>query len=250
MFRQVLSFILIAATAGACLGGQAETSQPTPPTILFIGNSFTAANGGIDAILNQFSASPDNSGQALSTAMTSDGATLKQLWSNRGVRRAIQSGAYRVLILQADIPESDVATFQEYTRDFVGEARQAGTRPVLLMAWAYDRLGWITQDEIALAHEEIGRELGIDVAPVGLAWSRVKAERPTLDLYAPDREHPSASGSYLAACVVYATVTGGSPAGKWAAGESFKGMDAATASYLEGVAWDTVQTYQREHGAP
>jgi hypothetical protein len=38
-------------------------------------------------------------------------------------------------------------------------------RPALLMAWAYDRLGWITMDQIAQAHGEAAAELKVDVAP-------------------------------------------------------------------------------------
>ncbi len=41
------------------------------------------------------------------------------------------------------------------------------------------------------------------VAPVGVAWARVRRQYPALNLYNADGSHPSTEGSYLAACVMY-----------------------------------------------
>ena len=65
--------------------------------------------------------------------------------------------------------------------------------------------------EIARAHRDAAGELNVDVAPVGLAWLRAMKERPDLDLFVADREHPSLYGTYLATNVVYATVFDKSP---------------------------------------
>ena len=63
------------------------------------------------------------------------------------------------------------------------------------------------------------------IAPVGLAFQHIhdavnaSGTDPTTsgntfyDLYSSDGSHPSLSGSYLAACVLYATMTGSSPVG-------------------------------------
>jgi hypothetical protein len=56
------------------------------------------------------------------------------------------------------------------------------------MAWSYERLGWITSDEIAQAHRDAAEELKVEVAPAGVAWQRSIRERPEIDLYAPDRD--------------------------------------------------------------
>ena len=49
------------------------------------------------------------------------------------------------------------------------EIRAAKARPILLMAWSCPRLGWISPEEIDRAHRDAARELGVEVAPVGLA---------------------------------------------------------------------------------
>ena len=63
----------------------------------------------------------------------------------------------------------------------------------------------------------IGRRRGMPVAPGGLTWIRFLGEKPSeaqiLDLYAKDKSHPNGKGTYLNACLLYATLTGKSPVG-------------------------------------
>lgn len=44
------------------------------------------------------------------------------------------------------------------------------------------------------------------VAPVGVAWKKVRQNLPLINLYDPDQSHPSLEGSYLAACVFYSNI--------------------------------------------
>ena len=111
---------------------------------------------------------------------------------------------------------------------------------MLFMAWGYERLGWITMEEIAQAHRDIATELGVDVAPVGLAWQRAMKERPELDMYIADREHPSVYGTYLAVNVVYATVFGESPAGL---AYRPSGISEDETAFLQRIAWETVRDF-------
>jgi hypothetical protein len=124
---------------------------------------------------------------------------------------------------------------------FVGEVRKNKARPVLFMAWAYQRLGWISMEQIARAHRDLARELNVDVAPVGLAWQLAGTQRPDLDMYAADREHPSVHGMYLAACVVYATIYDKNPSGlKYA----MSGMTPDQVAFLQRLAWQTISDYR------
>jgi len=168
------------------------------------------------------------------------GQYFKTLWEKYPhVRQAIAKG-YDVVVLQEDLPETNVADFREYARRFVPEIRKTGARPVLLMAWAYKRLRWISMAQIAQEHREAGRELNVDVAPAGLAWERSVQQRPDLDLFERDREHPSMYGTYLATSVVYATVFGTNPSD---IGYVPRGVSAEDGRFLRRVAWETVQEY-------
>lgn len=50
--------------------------------------------------------------------------------------------------------------------------------------------------------------VGAAASGSGVAWSRVRTERPDIELYAADGSHPSYAGSYLAAAVICTTLTG------------------------------------------
>ena len=78
--------------------------------------------------------------------------------------------------------------------------------------------------------------------PAGLAFARAISKQPELNLYAPDKRHPSLAGTYLASCVVFAALTGRSPVGT----SYLAGVDAPTAAFLQTVAWETVQEYYQK----
>ena len=70
----------------------------------------------------------------------------------------------------------------------------------------------VTTQSLATSYYAAGNRFGVKVAPVGLAFALALQERPELALYASDG-HPTVRGTYLAACVFYATLFGKSPVG-------------------------------------
>lgn len=70
------------------------------------------------------------------------------------------------------------------------------------------------------------------VSPVGAVWAYVRANHPSINLYNPDESHPSAEGTYLAACTFYASLFQQSPVGA-----TFNaGLNATTAGILQQAA--------------
>jgi len=63
---------------------------------------------------------------------------------------------------------------------------------------------------------------------------------PALNLFAPDREHPSLAGTYLQTCVVYAAVTRNSPVPLRYAPAGISPEDAL---FLRQIAWETVRDW-------
>ncbi|HLQ76054.1 MAG TPA: hypothetical protein VK210_01800 [Terriglobia bacterium] len=244
--------ILMLNTSILCLLGACAAVSQGPANqrgdVLFIGDSFTYYQSGLDFHFERAAASATPPLVIKANSSTQGGAPLKTLWDIPGPRAAIENGGYKIVVLQEDLSETTVANFRDYARRFVGEIRKAGARPILLMAWAYKRLGWISMEQIAQAHRDAAKELDADVAPVGLAWQKVMMERPAMDMYASYREHPSIYGTYLATLVVYATVYQQNPTGL-----SYRpqGIGADDAAFLCGIAWQTVQEYRvPRSGAP
>jgi hypothetical protein len=99
------------------------------------------------------------------------------------------------------------------------------------------------------AYFGIAGELNAAVAPVGIAWQKARAANPELQLYQNDKSHPTPAGSYLAACVFYATLFDKSPVGL--PGELRDGFTVlirlapADARTLQEIAWQTVRERKR-----
>ena len=145
--------------------------------------------------------------------------------------------------------------FHDAARDLAAMVKEAGATPALYMTWAKE--AFPSQSEtLSDAYRSIGTELGLDVAIVGEAWEEVRRLRPELGLYLGDGSHPNAAGSYLAACVIYAVVSGRSPLGApreligvpWDFGGPVESesptvlvsLSAADAEFLQGVAANVV----------
>ena len=144
-------------------------------------------------------------------AVTRGGASLEVMWKRTSAADEIRKGKYDVVILQEDIPETTVESFQTYSKKFVDLVRESGARPILFMAWDYQRLNWISMKEIAEAHFRMGKSLKVEVAPVGFAWALCKERQPALNLYTRDAEHPSVAGMYLSLLVIESTISGKNP---------------------------------------
>ena len=130
--------------------------------------------------------------------------------------------------------------FLDYAKKHSDTVRKHGAMPVFFMSWAYADKPEMTA-ELAEAYTQAGNENHAFVIPAGLAFARSISKRPDVNLYVPDKRHPSLMGTYLAACTVYASLFKKSPVElKYSAG-----MDEATAKYLQTVAWETVQEYFR-----
>jgi len=69
------------------------------------------------------------------------------------------------------------------------------------------------QQRLRESYMEMANNNNATVSPVGVAWKTVRDSFPLIELYSPDESHPSIHGSYLAACVFYATMYQKSPIG-------------------------------------
>jgi hypothetical protein len=228
----VLCLVLLALVAlcGAC-GSRPATR------VLFIGNSFTSYNGGLDTLL---------AGLAPSCATASfdqGGFTLEEHWDDAAELHSIATGHWDYVVLQdqSQSPVVNSAEFRRYTLLFDHAIARSGAKTVLLMTW--DRpdsaAEGVTTANLSAAYRAAGAALGARVAPAGEAFAEALLERPDLVLYNPDG-HPTRLGSYLAACVVYDTVFGHSAIGLT---YSDPGMSAELRTFLQKVAAESLVSH-------
>ena len=139
---------------------------------------------------------------------------------------------------QCPIHPQLTSVFTDYARKNSDIVRAHGATPIFFMSWAYaDRPEMTAQ--LAEAYTVAGNANNALVIPAGLAFARVRDKQPELNLYAPDKRHRSLVGTYLAACTLFAALTGRSPVGN----TYLAAIDPPTARLLQEAAWDTVQDY-------
>lgn len=230
----------------AALPGAAGGREPPPASVLFVGNSYTYVND-LPGTFQRLAASAGRT--VVVEAVVSGGAKLFQHARSPEALARIAEGRWGYVVLQEQSQNPSLerlrtAEMYPAARTLVAQVRRAGETPIFYMTWGHRggdrRLGFSDyasmQQAITDGYLGIARELGVAVAPVGAAWRETLAERPALNLWRDDGSHPSPAGTYLAACVLYATLFRQSPEGLAAPA----GMPREDAAALQRVAARTV----------
>ena len=258
------AFVLAALVAGPSpLAAQTkpkvlQSGVEQPASAIFIGNSFFYYN---NSLHNHFllllgSADPNVKFRATSATISGSGADWHDVesyfrpnaigtYSFDASNNVVFNKLDRLfdLAIMMDCSQCPIhpqlkSVFAEFSKKHSATVRKHGAAPVYFMSWAYADKPQMTA-ELAEAYTRAGNDDGAFVVPVGLAFAKSIERRAELNLYAPDKRHPSMAGTYLAASTLYAALLKRSPAGlKYSAG-----LDDATAKHLQTVAWDTVQDY-------
>jgi hypothetical protein len=199
--------------------------------VLFLGNSYTDYNN-LPSLVASLA-------QASGVTMTVDsytpgGYTFQQHSTDATAIGKINSQPWDYVVLQEQsqrpsFPPSQVAS-QVFPYAEVLDSLIRNNNPcsetVFYMTWGrkngdaancpnyaplctYDGM----QARLRESYMQMGMDNGATVSPVGAAWKLVRTWNPNFDLYVPDESHPSLHGSYLAACVHYATLLHRSPVG-------------------------------------
>ena len=262
----VRGFVLLMAACWA-VAGQAQTRPAVkslgpdyPKTAMFIGNSFFYYNNGMPGHLTllEKAADPEHKQDYRNTMVTIGGSGLE--WhdvesyfrpnavgsysfdDNNNIVFNKKDKLFEAAVLmdcsQCPIHPQLKSVFTDYAKKDSDIVRAHGATPIFFMSWAYADKPDMTA-QLAEAYTMAGNANNALVIPAGLAFARAISKQPELNLYVADKRHPSLAGTYLATCVVFAALTGRSPVGN----PYLAGIDAPTASFLQTVAWETVQDY-------
>jgi len=210
--------------------------------ILMLGNSYTYFNGGINKQLKfLFDSANDVSGQV--EALVGGGLKLSQ-HALRWEGSVLDTKLYDYVILQ---DQSQVPSFPFTNGEFIAsrdgaivldeKVEAAGAETIFFLTWGY-RLGdqrnpWVSPDYLSMqanlerGYKEYAESITDEeasrtpyIAPVGLAFKKIyddiiiEGGNPTnqgtlfSSLYTGDNSHPSSLATYLAACVMFSTITG------------------------------------------
>lgn len=260
----VLATALAALLAG-CAGAPpaapvAPFSGERPASLLWVGNSFFYFNNSMHGHLGGLLNAAGIRG-VRQTSVTISGAGLD--WHDMASHFKPASGMARYsftpsndvafnsferrydMVLMMDCSQCPIhpklqQAFHDTVKAHGATARAAGTEPALFLSWAYQDQPQMTQ-ELAAEYRKAGQANAMRVVPAGPAFAASIARRPDVNLYAPDKRHPSLAGTYLGAAVVMASLFKASPVGN----SYTAGLSPEVAQHLQAVAWETVQAFQR-----
>lgn len=219
---------LLALAALSCTSENPPSSTPGPLSdrsgalrVLFLGNSYTYYHN-LPRMVEEFAAAAGK--RKIETRMIAPGgASLADHLQNRQALEAIRTGRWDYVVLQEQSQlgavylvngEPRVANAEAFfasARALDVEIRKAGANTLFFQTWPHRDAPDSDRAMLDYAYVHIAHELRCPFAPVGFAWQQARAELPGASLYDPDGAHPSRTGSYLAAAVIFATLTGTSP---------------------------------------
>lgn len=245
--KKLVSILCIAFSIGIA---KAQVTK-----VLFLGNSYTGVNNLPSLVQNVALSFGDT---LFIDSNTPGGATFNAHSTNSTTLSKIAQGTWDYVTLQAQSQEPSFSPAQvaaqtyPYAATLVNAIRSANscTEPVFFMTWgrkngdasncvAYPPICTYAgmQQRLRESYLEMANDNQTTVSPVGVAWKNVRDSFPLIELYSPDESHPSIYGSYLAACVFYATFYQKSPIGSTYIPS---GINASEALNLQTIASNTV----------
>jgi Domain of unknown function (DUF4886) len=245
-----------------------EPADATPADrVLFVGNSYTAANS-LSTLVGDLLTEANLGGYTM--AYTLGAYRLEQhaddadgTHGDTTLRQHLVTGTeaalgWDVVVLQE---QSQIPGFPETDPYWIAMVNGATTLRDLILATGADVVLFQTwgrrdgdsqnpslypdyatmQDQLTAGYDSLANHLWAAndptyIAPVGEAWRTLHDTGDSAafgELYATDGSHPSLSGSYLAACVLFATLTHSSPVGLTTAPQ---GVDATERLALQEIA--------------
>jgi uncharacterized protein DUF4886 len=253
-FLLSLSFVAAAQTKPK----RADLGAELPQSILWVGNSFFYYNNSMHNHVTRLIVAADPKSRPRGVSVTISGSgidwhDMESYFRPNGIGKYSFTGDNEIVfnppgrqfdaVIVMDCSQCPIhprlkSVFHEYARKQSDVVRKHGARPILFMSWAYKDKPEMTA-QLAEQYTLAGNNNDALVIPAGLAFAKAIVRRPELELYQPDKRHPTLAGTYLAACTTYAAVFGKSPVGN----DYVAAIDRDTANFLQTVAWETVQEY-------
>ncbi len=222
--------------------------------VLFLGNSYTGVNNLPDLVYQLSLSGGDSIAQ---DSYTPGGYTFQMHSTDPNAIAKINARQWDFVVLQGQSQEPSLDTPYVVNNVFpyatqlnnMVHTNDSCTQTIFYMTWgrkngdasncaAYPPvctyLGM--QQQLENRYVQMANDNHAIVAPVGVAWRNVIATNPSYDLYMADESHPSLYGSYLTACVFYASIYRRSPAGIL----FNAGLPASDAFFLQTIAGQTV----------
>ena len=130
-------------------------------------------------------------------------------------------------------------SFYKYVNKHSETIRSKGIEPILFMSWPYKNKPEM-QEMLEKEFFKASKLNNLRLIPAGQAFLYINKNFPNINLYTEDLRHPSKEGTYLAALMVFTSLSNKSPIGN----TFMMGLDPEVAEILQKVAWKTYENFQ------
>jgi len=246
-------FIAAGSGTGEVILGESATVEIviklfpySPNRILFIGNSITYYNGGVDLHTMNLANSIDSTLAIVCASVTGGGWTLQQHFNSPTTIQTIQEGNWDMVILQemTSRPVNDPELFYEYATLLDSVITEAGAQTAFFFSWPFESVFDEMIEQQSAAYNYIGNELDAPVIPVARAWQFSRQQNPELELFMEDGNHPNVHGTYLACCTFFAFLWDETPVGALYVNDP--DITESEKFFLQTIAWETYEDFNKK----
>ncbi|MGQ8366083.1 DUF4886 domain-containing protein [Glaciecola sp. 1036] len=273
IFKLILIFASLCFMVTTCTTQAIEKAQnpvvdpiePAPKKILFVGNSFSFYNNGIHNHLGSLirAAGEWKRGENRLRLQTLSGGHIFENLPMLQAHLQIVDDSWQAVVLQGHsnepIRKNKRKKFQAAIDAAIKTVKEKGMSPILFMTWSYADTAGMTES-LKNAYVDAAQRNNILLVPVGLAFDKAAKTLPSINLFVPDvtgvteidgkkqiaygetLKHPSAAGTYLAACVFYGALYNKSPEGNI----FHSSLTSEQALALQKLSWQVVSDF-RQH---
>jgi Domain of unknown function (DUF4886) len=183
-----------------------NTSFPkenVPENILFIGNSFTYWNDGVDYHVQRLADGISDIQDNYVTRAAQGKFHLYTHWEDSKTLATLNSKKWDKVILQeySSGPARETKNFFKFGNLWKDKLKRLNPKTELFLysTWGYKNTIKMV-DSLAYQYNKLGDQIGALAVPVGLMWENLKDK---IDLYSEDGAHPNRNGTFITACLFY-----------------------------------------------
>lgn len=203
-----MKFVFISILALAIFSCEGDTSSNSesenmPESILFIGNSYTYRNGGIDKHLDYLLAGTEHHNEEFIRRAAKGKYHLYTHWNDPETKLLLQSKKWDKIVLQeySSGPLKETEEFQKYAKRWAKEIRGINKQAEIFLysTWNYKNSPGM-EDSLYVEYTKVSKQIKASVVPVGMLWKQLRSK---INLYDGDGAHPNRKGTFVTACLFY-----------------------------------------------
>lgn len=195
-FFYIISFGLLTTTA-------CKSKEPIQENILFIGNSYTYRNCGVDCHLRRLIENDYELSNTTIERAAQGKYHLSTHYNDPDTKAKFESKKWDKVILQeySSGPIADSSNFFKYANLWKQKVRKTNTKAKIYLysTWGYKKVKEMTS-ALDKQYKKLSKSLHSKQVPVGLLWKEIETD---INLYDGDGAHPNRKGTFVTACLFY-----------------------------------------------